>query len=82
MNIKRKGGLGRQRHRMGQGERRMGRETSKGKGKGKGKDKGKGIRDSNALSQSSGKQYLLSKLVAPSLVMICSKSLSGRQGLC
>jgi len=80
MNIKRKGGLGRQRHRMGQGERRMGRETSKGKGKGK--DKGKGIRDSNALSQSSGKQYLLSKLVAPSLVMICSKSLSGRQGLC
>ncbi len=62
----------------------MGRETSKGKGKGKGKgkDKGKGIRDSNALSQSSGKQYLLSKLVAPSLVMICSKSLSGRQGLC
>ena len=40
-----------------------------------------GIRDSNALSQLSVKQYLLSKLAAPGLVVICSKSLSGRQGL-
>jgi len=75
MTIKRKGGLGEWGHRVGQEKRRRGRASGSSEGK------GKGIRDSNALWHLSGKQYLISKLVAPGLVVICSKALSGRQGL-